>query len=84
MAKHTVTMTVRKKFKVKLTGDSEGVHEVLAAFLRGAMEMHVDEQGAAGRSRDEVVDEILNRIHIARVHHKLGESDGFQCDLSDA
>jgi hypothetical protein len=80
----TVTFTIHKTLKATLTGDEKAVQEILAAFVRGAAEIHVDQQNLLGRSREEVVAEMCKRIHIARRHQELGETDGFSCDLSDA
>ena len=84
MKKDKVTFTVKGKHKVELTGDAEAVQLILNAFVRGACEMHMDEQSVLGRSREEVAKVILERIRIADRHYKLGESDGYKCDLSDA
>ena len=84
MAVEKVKLTVKDKFKVELSGDKEGVREVLSIFFRGAAEMYLDQQSTVGRSREEVLTEMSRRIAIARAHFELGESDGFSCDLSDA
>lgn len=83
MKTETVKFTVFGR-KATLKGDRDAVRKVLEAFVRGAAEMHCDDQAALGRTREEVVAEMVKRIRIAGKHFELGESDGFTCDLSDA
>lgn len=80
----TVTITVRKRHRVKLVGNGKAMNEVLALFVRGAAEVYIEEQIQLGRTREEVTSSMSDRIRIAERHYKLGESDGYKCDLSDA
>lgn len=81
--KNEMTISFKGTRPLKISGTKKATKMLTELLVRGAAEMHIDEQKKLGRSREEIVQAMVDRIRISEQHYKLGETDGFKCDLTD-
>lgn len=82
--KETITLTFRNTRPLKIAGSKRAISELVKIVTRGAAEMYIDDQTKLGRTREAIVQAMVDRIRISEQHYKLGETDGLNCDLRDA